>query len=371
MIVNTVAILKTLACPGVIDLLGYFAPGDGGGGRFYFDIGSTTPDDGGTVFAPTPGGGRWKRIYSGPVHVDWFGANTTDATAAFVAASAFPHIEAFPRSYMMNGQLSIQAGQVWDMKGALIWHNDNTKVMFSAVGVSHWLFEHARLVGTLTSAGMTGEKGLYIEGCNRYRARAVTAELFRGQGIHIAPGTFAGFKGDQGQFTDCATNENMVGVQIDNGSGAEYNTFSNHNASGNKIGVEVGAGNTTFSGGSICQNATGVYLSGGTNNGHGIFSGVNINHNTTCNVWAYGVTNGFTFQGCHVYGDGVPDPETGALSGRVLIENNSTDINFVGGVLDAAIVNNSGTNRVTNAKKYSQFSVAGSNSSGLIQSGNF
>lgn len=45
---------------------GYQAAGDGGGGSFYWDAGSTAPDNGVTVFAPVGhfGNGRWVRIFA-------------------------------------------------------------------------------------------------------------------------------------------------------------------------------------------------------------------------------------------------------------------------------------------------------------------
>jgi Pectate lyase superfamily protein len=66
-------------------VFGYNTPGDGGGGVFYWDYTSTTAPNGGTVFAPgsppidnacqpAVSTGRWKRLYSGPMNVKWFGA---------------------------------------------------------------------------------------------------------------------------------------------------------------------------------------------------------------------------------------------------------------------------------------------------------
>lgn len=58
----------------VATLSGYYAPGDGGGGDFLFDPTSTEDADGGTVFAPSAGSGRWKRIFSSLLYSKWFGA---------------------------------------------------------------------------------------------------------------------------------------------------------------------------------------------------------------------------------------------------------------------------------------------------------
>ena len=62
---------------------GYYYPGDGGGGTFvWVPVSTQTPllgDDGGIVIrtdSSSPGinSGYFKRIYSGPINVRWFGA---------------------------------------------------------------------------------------------------------------------------------------------------------------------------------------------------------------------------------------------------------------------------------------------------------
>jgi hypothetical protein len=66
---------------------GFWSIGDGGGGVFYWDPNASAADDGGTIINPTghSGNGRWRRSYSGPVNVRWFGAvgngSTPDDTA--------------------------------------------------------------------------------------------------------------------------------------------------------------------------------------------------------------------------------------------------------------------------------------------------
>jgi len=104
-VVETINDLRSLAMPPVtlsrsVTVLGYWAAGDGGGGLFAWVLGITDSDDGGTIFATTITGapaGRWRRIYSGPLDVRWFGAvgdsngkhgSGTDDTAAFNAALA-------------------------------------------------------------------------------------------------------------------------------------------------------------------------------------------------------------------------------------------------------------------------------------------
>lgn len=89
--VANMAALKTLnGRPTMVSLMGYYTPGDGGGGNFYWVPGDTTTPDDGLVVAPTAGvPGRFKRIFTGDLHAVWFGAvedGTTNDTAAWEAA---------------------------------------------------------------------------------------------------------------------------------------------------------------------------------------------------------------------------------------------------------------------------------------------
>jgi hypothetical protein len=73
----------------VVVVGGYSSIGDGGGGVFFWDPSSSAADNGGTIIAPTGGGtGRWRRLFSGPVNVRWFGAGlgAADDSAAIAAA---------------------------------------------------------------------------------------------------------------------------------------------------------------------------------------------------------------------------------------------------------------------------------------------
>ena len=70
---------------------GYYAPGDGGGGTFFWDPTSSTGDDGITIIVPTGSTtGRWLRIYDpGVISVRWAGAKGDgehNDTAAIQAA---------------------------------------------------------------------------------------------------------------------------------------------------------------------------------------------------------------------------------------------------------------------------------------------
>src|SRR5215217_3590989 len=52
---------------------GYNWVGDGGGGVFFWDASSTAGENYGTIIVPTSSpGGRWLRVYTGPLDVRYF-----------------------------------------------------------------------------------------------------------------------------------------------------------------------------------------------------------------------------------------------------------------------------------------------------------
>lgn len=63
-----------------VQILGYYEPGDGGGGLFYWDGLDTTsfPNEGTIFLSSNQTDGRWKRIYSGAINVLWFGVKNND-----------------------------------------------------------------------------------------------------------------------------------------------------------------------------------------------------------------------------------------------------------------------------------------------------
>ncbi|SEW52886.1 hypothetical protein [Chitinophaga arvensicola] len=76
MIIQNIAALQAIATPltnETYDVLGYYAPGDNGGGAFYWDSASSETPNAGTILSGVSSTGRWKRIYTTFIDLRWFG----------------------------------------------------------------------------------------------------------------------------------------------------------------------------------------------------------------------------------------------------------------------------------------------------------
>jgi len=77
--VNSIAELRTVPIADLVQVTGYYMPGDGGGGAFFWNATATEPDDGGLYILPNGyvGAGRWQRIVEGDVYqAAWWGAKS-------------------------------------------------------------------------------------------------------------------------------------------------------------------------------------------------------------------------------------------------------------------------------------------------------
>jgi len=115
------------------------------GGLFYFDESETAAEDGGVIFEPDAGNGRWKRIYdkSKGVEVDWFGAvgdGTTDDTDAIklaVAAAGVGGVVVFSpgKTFLISDEIRF-AEQTWIGYGATIKRCDLISTTLAAPAAS-------------------------------------------------------------------------------------------------------------------------------------------------------------------------------------------------------------------------------------------
>ena len=111
--VDSIAELRTVPIADLVQVTGYYTPGDGGGGAFCWDAASTEADDGGLYILPTGhvGAGRWKRLIDGLVSILAFGAKrdgVTDNTAIYVTALAAEVPLLFPSGTYLGNMVIIR-----------------------------------------------------------------------------------------------------------------------------------------------------------------------------------------------------------------------------------------------------------------------
>ena len=181
-------------------------------------------------------------------------------------------------TYVVNREIEIQSGMVVRSDGATLKHTESGMNVLSAVRADGWVLQGPlNLVGTRTGANQqASEAGLFISGGSHFIVDKVTASHFKGAGIRIVSGkppkSAARGRGNHGQFAFVSLIDNNVGLQIENGTGAEYNLFTLLSFSGNDVATRIAAGNNVISTSNVVDNANGVSLERGINGGHGIFT---------------------------------------------------------------------------------------------------
>jgi hypothetical protein len=108
--VKSIADLKALSAVAFhcVQLLGYYAPGDGGGGEFYWDEAASEPDNGGTVIAVIGiATGRWRRLIDHSTYdIRWFGAWCDGIRPDTLAINA-----TVSAAQLVNGTVYLPAGK--------------------------------------------------------------------------------------------------------------------------------------------------------------------------------------------------------------------------------------------------------------------
>lgn len=265
------------------------------------------------------------------ISITAYGAKMDNATDigpfvnAMIADGLTPIIP--PGQALLNTVVNIVNNGTIILQNPII-RTDQIIPMFLADSVDDWvILGAAQLLGSVPG-GQSAQIGIKSVGCLRYRVENIVAKNMLGHGFLIGhDGTIAN-RGEHGQWNNCAAYGSYVGWEFEDGTSSEYTVLTGCSALLNIRGVVNGAGNTNWNGGNIVDNTIGVELYGGNNDNHGIFSGVNINHNTQRNIEATGVANGYTFDGCHFYASGPVANGTG----KIVIAN-SKQFNFNGGTL--------------------------------------
>ncbi len=84
-----------------LEVSGYYTPGDGGGGLFWWDSASTDADDGGLTILPTGHvvAGRWKRMIAGIISPRMWGAKADGSDDSSAVSSAATHFLSFSAAH--------------------------------------------------------------------------------------------------------------------------------------------------------------------------------------------------------------------------------------------------------------------------------
>lgn len=319
---------------------------DGGGGSFRWDDSDLSTEVtadalSGIYVAPlsdlTGASGAWVRgdVLAG-ADPRFFGAifnNSADIGPYINAILALGFTAIIPsQAAVINTQVDILDNSHIVFIGSQLRTTSEVITMFSASSVDGWsITGSCTLIGTAAS-GQSNQIGIDSDGCKRYKVENVTSQLMKGWSFRISDDGVVDDRSEHGSWNNCTAYDSWVGWEFEDGTSAEYTVLTGCSAINNVTGVINGAGNTNWSGGNIVDNGVGIELYGGSNDNHGIFSGVNINHNTTT-ITANDTANGYTFSGCHFYGS--------AIDGAINITN-CAQMDFDGGTLACTVSVNAG-----------------------------
>ena len=184
---------------------GYYAAGDGGGNRFYWDGTSGATDNGGTVIKPTfvSGAGRWLAIESKKANVLQFGArgnNNADdyqfIQSALDAVGSFG-VLIFPKTstniFLTSAELFFYEGQLIEgIGGTSVVTNNGTQIKLTATasGVMSPISKATtKYSGTIRSiyfnAQGFGDYGLSLYNCSYFNIEHCSATSTKANGCGL------------------------------------------------------------------------------------------------------------------------------------------------------------------------------------------
>ena len=232
---------------------------------------------------------------------------TTDDSVAVQAAFTVSPIDRAvlsAKTYLVSN-VTIPSGAVIRSDGATLkFKSGVTGNMASISSASAVRIEgHLTLDGQDTTTYVVGSTagnrtGLRITSSSNVEIDRLTTKGFNNRGVLI----------DNLNYSDHGTGvtighltsyTNYCGLDFD--TRGEYSKVLGCTLRLSRIGLRINAGNNSVATGNITDNVDGIHVLNGTNDGHGIATGLHVNHNSQYALYANGVTNGFTFNGCHWY----------------------------------------------------------------------
>ena len=270
--VDTIAALKALTVTyKSVLVLGYYAAGDGGGGKFYWDAASTATDNAGTIFALNAGGtGRFIRIFNGVFNVRYFGAKGDNV------ASDTPYLNLAVAACVLAGKGSIYIPNgVYRMDTQFLVNGSNIRVYGDGIGITvlrcnAWIdgirvadgypaantdltnitIENISVNGDRSGhsngANDTNGNGININACNRVIVRNCEVYDMEQQGIASTYWQVAGQKQDSIVIDSCIvrnTQSNRIAIGIE-GRGRAAHITNNAIVNGGSlyVGHQSGTG---------------------------------------------------------------------------------------------------------------------------------
>lgn len=246
----------------------------------------------------------------------------------------------------IDGSVSLRTDQFWDCSGTKIVTANTAQDVFFIDQTDNTVLVRPHITGP-GGAVFSGGSGIHVNDATNWRVIDPTVVDSPGYGFYVSPGANTSNRGDHGVVTNPRIKGCGIGMKDSAGSGAEYYTIINPHITGClQAGLAISAGNVVVMGGHVLDNpVAGLYLGAGSNQGHGIITGVNFNHNGVWNLEAHDVLNGQSILGCHFYA-----VNSIGAGGIWLDRCKGIDIN--GGVLEGWIYNykdaSSGMNMIRN-----------------------
>lgn len=182
-----------------------------------------------------------------------------------------------------------------------------TGKLFDATSKSNITMRKPNLYGGnlsgYTLASTEGTRiGIYINACSHVTIEHPSINGFDGASIAIENLGYAPVHGESVHIVGGDAGYNYVGLDLRNR--AEYCQVSDFTAIKSRIGLRCVSGNPRLSNCHFDDGVDGIQLLAGSNDSHGSAVGCASNHNSNYALLADGITNGFSFLGCHFY-DGI------------------------------------------------------------------
>ena len=232
---DTIAILRALDSSVVSDKTRCLVTEDGRGGHFVLDKSDTTSaDNDGTVIVDA-NGGRWKRWYTGPVNVRWFGATgrgVADDYAAIEAALAIV------RAY--GGAIFLPTNPANGSQPTV--YNHGATIQFGASNV-RIIGESTAVQLNYTGAGTGLIVNLSSASAHRERCGFSNISLVSSTGAYAFDFTFGSYGiYENFEIAYTATNARLIYGTGHNGAGPYFNEFKGFTLFGggdrSQVGIE-------------------------------------------------------------------------------------------------------------------------------------